>query len=399
MHLLISGFAANLRRLAMNVLNTWRVKSVRTFLFLLPFLLCFALILGSQAFSHAAQTTMDVRPDLTPRVVKVTPNQVAAGGEATITISGENFARGAYVSFSAPVVHVKSTEWISSNELVVDLAVNRAAQAGAVKLYVSNPASSAAEAPFTIVAATSASTASAPVPAAATTTGESQPSNARAPEVKSVDPARAKAGTQLDLKIKGKNFAEGAKVAFSNPGIVVTETRTVKSSELQAHLQVAADAPGGATSLYVVNPDDAEVEVPFEVVNDAPSSTATAPAPAPAEPAKTSSKSTAGATDQRFEVYSLGEGVNILQILNMPKGTLVAGSGRLRYEENGKEVFSVKRTEIKEIGPTMMAGFNTGIFQVILNSGKTYHFAATSLRPADSASIIDALRGALQLSP
>src|SRR2546422_6713102 len=39
------------------------------------------------------------------------------------------------------------------------------------------------------------------------------------------------------LKIKGKNFAPGAKVSFSNPGIRVLETTVQKSTELAARIQ------------------------------------------------------------------------------------------------------------------------------------------------------------------
>ncbi len=381
----------------MKLVWTWNARPVRKLMSGLVRILSLMLAVISVGFSQPAQTTMDVRPDLTPRIIKITPNQAVAGGDVRITISGENFARGAYVSFSAPVIRVKSTQWVSSNQLDVDLVVNGAARPGTVKLYVSNPASSAGEANFTIVPGAAPSTSSTPATTPATTAGESQPSASKPPGVKSVEPARVSAGSEIDLKVKGKNFLQGAKVAFSNPGILVTETQTVKSSELKAHLKVAADAPAGPTSLFVINPDDSETEVAFEVVNAAATSS-TSPSAAPAEPAKTSSQPSVSAGGQQFEVYDLGEVANIMQVLNMPKGTLIAGSGKLSYKENGKEVFAIKRGEIKEVGPTLMAGFNTGIFHIILNSGKTYHFAPTSLRPADSTSIINALRIALQLS-
>jgi hypothetical protein len=380
----------------MKMLRVWNARPVCRSTTRLVGFLSFVLVIASPGFSQPAQTTMDVRPDLTPRIITVMPNQAVAGSELRITISGENFARGAYVSFSAPVIRVKSTQWISSNQLDVDLVVNSAAQPGAVKLYVSNPASSAAEAAFSVVPVTTPSTSPTPATASTTTAGESQPSASKLPEVKSVEPAQVSAGSEIDLKVKGKNFLQGAKVAFSNPGILVTETQTVKSSELKAHLKVAADAQAGPTSLFVINPDDSETEAAFEVVNTA-ATTSTSPSAAPAEPSKTSSQPNATGGEQQFEVYDLGEVANIMQVLNMPKGTLMAGSGKLSYNENGKEVFAVKRGEIKEVGPTLIAGFNTGIFHIILDSGKTYHFAPTSLRPADSASIINALRSALRL--
>jgi len=67
----------------------------------------------------------------------------------------------------------------------------------------------------------------------------------------------------------------------------------------------------------------------------------------------------------------------------------------LRYEEGGAKVFSAPASDVKEIGPNVIAGFNTGTFHVILTNGKAYNFAATSFKPADGQSIVDSLRRAL----
>ena len=326
-----------------------------------------------------ALPAQDIPPDATPQVQQLNPSQAAPGDEVTIVIEGQNFSSGAYVSFTNPSIHVVSTRRVSGTELEVKLAISKKAQPGAFSLYVSNPASSVAEAAFTVGAAAvpaPATPATPPTPAA-----EVHPSESTTPEVTSVDPPRAAPGTKTNLKITGKNFAQGAKVSFSNSGIRVLETTASKTTELTVRLQIAADAPTGKSSLFVVNPDDSEAEAPFEVAGG------TTKAAAVSEPA-----SSAG---QRFDVYNLGDVASLLQSHNKTKGTLIVTGQKLTYEESGQEVFSTPLSEITEVDANIILGLNTGTFHINLTSGKTYNFIAGSLRPADSQSIIDSLRKAI----
>ena len=205
-------------------------------------------------------------------------------------------------------------------------------------------------------------------------------SESSTPEVTSVDPPRASPQSEASLKITGKNFAQGAKVSFSNPGIRVLKTTASTTTKLTVRIQIAADAPTGKTSLFVVNPDGSEAEAPFEVAGG------TTKAAAVSEPA-----SSAG---ERFEVYNLGDVASILQSHNKIKGTLIVTGQKLTYEEAGKEVFSTSLSDIKEVGVNVIPGlnFNSGTFHINLTSGKTYNFIAGSLRPADTRSIVDSLR-------
>ena len=75
---------------------------------------------------------------------------------------------------------------------------------------------------------------------------------------------------------------------------------------------------------------------------------------------------------------------------------LALEGGKLRFEEAGKEVFAVAATDVKEVEVNILFGMNTGTFHVILSSGQTYNFVATSLRPADSQVMVDALKRALK---
>src|SRR5205823_6076000 len=98
----------------------------------------------------------------------------------------------------------------------------------------------------------------------------SQPAGQRAPQVSAIEPSSAGRGSLMTLKVKGKNFAPGSTVSFSNPGIQVLDITKRKDGELSVRIQIAADAPTGTTSVYVVNPDDTEVEAQFRVTEESP---------------------------------------------------------------------------------------------------------------------------------
>jgi predicted Fe-Mo cluster-binding NifX family protein/predicted RNA-binding protein YlxR (DUF448 family) len=368
-------------------------------------------VASSAALASAPQGEIDVSPEATPEIRQVKPNQAAAGEVVTIVISGQNFSRGAYVSFSTPTIDVISARRVNATELEAKVAVGKRASAGTVSLYVSNPASVVAEAAFGISGGAAPATAppafTAAAPAAAAPTTEIQPSEFGTPEVAAVEPARVARGAQVSVKITGKNFAPKAKVAFSNPGIRVLDVQVGKPAELVTRIQVASDAPSGTAGLFVVNPDDRETEVAFSVTEETAPAVAPLPTAAPAEPptsaAPTLAAGTAPATAApaaaetlRFDVMGLGDVTSLLQTRNLPKGTLTFGGGRLRYEEAGKEVFAASVADIKEIGMNTILGVNTGTFHVILSSGKTFNFAAASFRPADGQAIADSLRKALK---
>lgn len=108
--------------------------------------------LGGMAFpgalpAAAPQGEIDVSPEATPEIRQVKPSQAAVGEEVSVVIEGQNFSRGAYVAFSTPAVHVVSTRRASATKLEAKVAIGKKAQPGTVSLYVSNPASSVAEAP------------------------------------------------------------------------------------------------------------------------------------------------------------------------------------------------------------------------------------------------------------
>ncbi len=310
-----------------------------------------------------------------PRISNVQPSQASPGSRITVKITGENFLNGAYVSCSDPAVHVLATRRASGTELDVDISVGQIAKPESVVLYVSNPSGASVQTAFAI-----ASTAAKPAQA-------SESSSPDAPVVTMIDPARAAPGGKQTVKVAGKNFKEGAKVAFSNPGIRVLGTDFKKSTQLLAQIEVAPNAPSGKTSLFVINPDGSEVEAGFEVGggNSAQAGTPTEKASSPAT-----------MPTQQWSVYNLGDATSIFQNPGKAKGQLVVKSGKLEYDQDGKAVFAVKPADIQEIAPNVFFGLNTGTFHIILNSGKTYNFVPSSLAPADTNSIVESLRSALK---
>ncbi len=359
-------------------------------------LAAFALIFCATTFVPALaapQADVDISPAATPEIQQVNPNQGAPGAHLTVTIQGRNFSRGAYVSSPGTSLHIESSKRVSATQLEAQLSISGTAQPGTVSLLVSNPASRTAEAPFTI--ASGQPPAAPPAPAApAAPAAEIQPSAPATPEVTAVDPSRVAPGSDTTVKITGKNFVQGTKVSFANTGIRVLDTTTSSSTELAVHIKVAPEAAPGATSLYVINPNEREVEARFEVAGTAPSTPTTPVAPAapakPGAPATTSSAAT-----QRYAAFHLGNPLEALQAHGKVKGALVVSSGKLRYEEGGKILFNVALGDIKEIDIVTIGGLNTGTFHIILKSGKNYTFAPGSLHPSDSQKIVDSLRKAL----
>jgi len=365
-----------------------------------------------------AQAGPEILPDATPQIQQVKPNQAAVGAEVTVVIDGQNFSSGAYVSFSDPQVHLVSTRRVSPTQLETNLAISKKARPGAVSLYVSNPASTVAETSFTIVEAApppaapvppSAPPAPAPTPApttepgpakppapapspappAAPTTTEVQPAAPAAPEVTKVVPASAQRGTEATLKITGKNFDPAARIAFSNSDIRLVGTSSATATEITASIRIASDAKTGPTSLFVVNPDDREVEVAFEVTNGTAENTpktSAALTPTPAAPA----------AEQKFSVFNLGSAISIIQSAGKSKGALVISGGKLKCEEGDKEVFSTPLADIKEVEENSIFGVKSGTFHIILSNGKSYNFIASSLKSGDTLAIVTALQAAIK---
>lgn len=354
----------------------------------------------------APQADSDIPSDATPQIQQIDPSQATPGTHVSVIIQGSNFSSGAYVSSVSAAVHVDSSKRISATHLEAELSVSASAQPSTVSLLVSNPASRAAETAFSIVAGLTPPTPAAPqAPPApsAPPTAEDKPSAPAAPatpsappapaapaaplgpEVTTIEPSKVGPGFNVDVKITGKNFLQGAKVSFANPGIRVLGITNLSDTELSVHVKVTFDATPGVASLFVVNPDDSEVEAPFEVTAKG--------AVKPPTPLAPASPATTGSPDaQRYDAFHLGSPAEAFQVHGKVKGALVVSAGTIQYQEDGKTLINISVGEIKEIKTSSVA-LNT--FHITLTSGKVYHFAPGSLRPSDARRLVDSLRAAL----
>lgn len=350
------------------------MRLFRIVAFLAPVLLA-SVCAGRVTASSPAALAAFAAADALPKISSVEPSQSTPGSQITVKITGENFLTGAYVSFSDPAIHVIATRRASATELDVDIAVGQMAKPQSVVLYVSNPSGASVQTGFAI--------ASGEAPAQQ----ESQPSSSNPPVVTRVNPDQAAPGSKQTVKVTGKNFKQGARVAFSNPGIRVLGTDFKKSTQLVAQIEVAPNAPAGKTSLFVINPDDSEVETSFEVGGESSAQAGTKAEKTPSQ---------ANTPTQQWSVYNLGDATSILQNPGKAKGELVVKSGTLEYDQDGKAVFTARSSDIQEIAPNVFFGLNTGTFHIILKSGKTYNFVSSSLTPADTNSIVESLHSALK---
>ena len=214
------------------------------------------------------------------------------------------------------------------------------------------------------------------------------------PEVWQVKPNQAPAGSEVTFQVEGRNFAEGVRAESENADKVkITSLRRVSSSKLEVKVAISGQAPAGDAGFYVRNPQGHGSGYGGFGITPAQ-----APPPAPGKPAKTTvpaATEVSGGAVSKYEVFNLGEGVSILQNPNKPKGVLSVVGGKLRYEEAGKEVFSLAPSEIKEIDANSVLGYSTGTLHVILNSGPTYNFAPASLSMSDGQKMLDSLKRAL----
>jgi hypothetical protein len=189
----------------------------------------------------------------------------------------------------------------------------------------------------------------------------------------------------VDLKITGANFVQGAKVSFANPGIRVERSTVASSTELAVHIKVESGAAPGVGSLFVINPDDREVEAPFEVTGKGGVTPSTPPSPA--------SPSTPGpAVTQHYDAFHVAGPGEIIQAHGRVKGSLVVSVDSIKYQEGGQTLLNISLSEIKEIKVSSLA---TATFHITLNSGKTFHFVSGSLRPSDARKTVEGLRQAL----
>ena len=190
------------------------------------------------------------------------------------------------------------------------------------------------------------------------------------------------------MKVTGKNFVEGTKVSFASEGIHEVGVSSYSATEITVHIRVAGDAVPGKTSLFVINPDDNEAESAIEIALKGTFPPPTPP-PGPASPATVDPNLT-----QRFDAFHLGNPTEIFHVHGKVKGSLVIASGTVQYVEDNQTLVNISLSAIKEVKTAMM-----GQFEIKLDSGKTVHFAAASLKGSDAKTIVDAIEKAMPNPP
>ena len=211
------------------------------------------------------------------------------------------------------------------------------------------------------------------------------PAETPAPEVTTVNPPKVGQGFDIDLKLNGKNFVQGTKVSFANQGIRVMGITSSSTTEISVHIKVAGDATPGKTSLFVINPDESEAEAPIEVALKGTFTTTPSAPPSPGSPPGADPSYT-----QRFDAFHLGNPTEIFHVHGKVKGSLVISSGTVKYEEDKKTLINISLSEIQEVKTSGIGGGN-----IKLNSGKTHHFAASSLKGSDARTIVEAIQKAM----
>jgi hypothetical protein len=382
----------------------------------------------------AQDESPNIPPTATPQILQITPNQATPGAHLEATIQGKNFSSGASVASGSSAVHVDSAKRVSATQITVQLSVSDSAQPGEISLLVSNPSSGAAASTFTIMAAQPPPAPNAPEPnpepakpdTPAPTTEPAQPAtpqtlpgnpstpptpevNPPAPEpatpatppapaapvelpepvVVQVTPRKVCQGFDIDMRVAGKNFVQGTKVSFASEGIHVVGISSYSDTEITVHIKVAGDAIPGKTSLFVINPDDNEAESSIEI---ALKGTFAQPTPPPSSP---NSPATADATyTQRFDAFHLGNPTEIFHVHGKVKGSLIISADTVKYEEDGKTLVNISLSAIKDVKTAMM-----GQFEIKLDSGKSIHFAAASLKGSDATAIVAAIEKAMPNPP
>ncbi len=365
----------------------------------------------------------------TPQILRITPNQANPGAHVATTIQGNNFSTGVSVASGSSAVHVDSAKRVSATQISVQLSVGETAQPGEISLLVSNPNSGAAASTFTIVAAQPAPAPNTPEPnpepakpnTPAPTTEPAQPGAPPTPEVNPPEPAPAPTtpatppapeapvalpdpvivrisprkvcqGFDIDMEVAGKNFVQGTKVSFASEGIRVLGVSSYSGTEITVHIKVASDAVPGKSSVFVINPDDNEAEAAIEI---ALKGTFAQPTPAPSAPTTTNSPTTTDPSyTQRFDAFHLGNPTEIFHVHGKVKGSLIISADTVKYEEDGKTLVNVSLSAIKEVKTAMM-----GQFEIKLDSGKSIHFAAASLKGTDATAIVAAIQKAMPNPP
>lgn len=189
----------------------------------------------------------DLRLVEQPRVDAVRPQELRAGAQgAAVLVQGDGFGTGLQASLGDSLTIADLVVDEPRGQLVMVVNVPDDAPAGWHALTLSNELGLQARLEEGVRVVGGA-----------------------APEPLGLDPAVALPGTQLYVRLMGRQLQPGARIELPEPlGVTLLRADPVDEQEWVLELSVAEDAPPGARALTVTNPDGQSATVPgdFEVL-------------------------------------------------------------------------------------------------------------------------------------
>jgi outer membrane protein assembly factor BamB len=166
--------------------------------------------------------------DRAPTLTSASPDSIAQGGSAALTLTGTNFQSGATVTSSAGITF-SGTKFVKATELTSTATVAASVATGTYNLQVTNPDGGTATCTgcLTVTAA----------PPAPTLTG--------------VSPGAVGQQAKVTLDLTGTNFTSGSTVSFSASGITADAVDFVSSTSLEVTTSVTSSATIGAANVTV----------------------------------------------------------------------------------------------------------------------------------------------------
>ena len=172
-------------------------------------------------------------PPKKPKVERVSPTSGYIGASMKVYVWGEDFERGANVSFDSGI-SVLSVSFENSELLVVQIQIESYASEGKQDVKVTNPngQSDTDKNAFEVEAR-------------------------KAPEIDKLSPDHGRQDGTFNINIKGEDFVEGFQISFGS-GITVLSTRFFDDTHIGARIDINPYAQEGYRNVTVINPDRQE---------------------------------------------------------------------------------------------------------------------------------------------
>jgi plastocyanin len=165
-------------------------------------------------------------------VTATSPTALGQGAAKSVTFTGTGFTSGATVSLSGTGVTAGPTTFVSSTSVKAMVKVAATAATGTRDVTVTDPAgggSGTCTGCLTIDAG--------PVPTSASPN------------------TLARGATNKTVLLSGAGFVTHSKAKFKGTGVTISQTAFVSSTQLRLTVTVASNAPTGARTVTVSNPD------------------------------------------------------------------------------------------------------------------------------------------------